>query len=156
MIVGDAKQSIYRGRGSRAEKFVSLMEHCERNDSPSLTLPSLKGRTEHIRLNENWRSATSIVEFNNDLFSSILEGKDFSNDLYKNTYKDSTQSPRSLKEGRIHLRLLESDHSITELNALDMLVKDIRSAQDREWCLSDMAILVRTKKQKYPMRLKII
>jgi len=28
-----------------------------------------------------------------------------------------------------------------------MLVKDIRSAQDREWCLSDMAILVRTKKQ---------
>ena len=147
MIVGDAKQSIYRWRGSRAEKFLSLMEHCGRNDSPSLNLPSLKGRTEHIRLNENWRSAKSIVEFNNDLFSSILEAKDFSNDLYKNTYKDSTQIPRRLKEGRIHLRLLENDHSIIELNALDMLVKDIRSAQDREWCLSDMAILVRTKKQ---------
>ena len=147
MIVGDAKQSIYRWRGSRAEKFLSLIERCERNEAPNAFLPSLKGRTEHIRLNENWRSAIGIVEFNNHLFSGILGTKDFSNDLYESAYKESIQSPMGLKNGRIHVRLIESEHSIIQLDTLEMLVKDIRSAQGRKWSYSDMAILVRTKKQ---------
>ncbi|NNF02674.1 MAG: UvrD-helicase domain-containing protein, partial [Bacteroidia bacterium] len=59
MIVGDAKQSIYRWRGGN----MDLLNHTVQND-----LSPFKKIIELENLNTNYRSSRDIVEFNNSFF----------------------------------------------------------------------------------------
>lgn len=148
MIVGDAKQSIYRWRGSNAEEFLNLISKSELKSTPSNYLPSLEGRTEHIKLSENWRSRRNIVEFNNDLFVGIAQAKEFPSEIHGKAYLDSYQKPKGPNGGRIHARISPVVYGPDKLsNQLEMLVRDINIALQENWLLSDMAILVRTKKE---------
>lgn len=62
MVVGDAKQSIYRWRGGD----INLLTGKIKND-----LVHFKSITQEKNLNTNYRSRRDIVSFNNDFFSSI-------------------------------------------------------------------------------------
>lgn len=148
MIVGDAKQSIYRWRGSDAEEFLKLVETSELKIAPNINIPSLDGRTEHIALSDNWRSRTNIVEFNNYLFSGIAESGEFPRPTHTKAYQESRQNPKGLIGGRIDIRIFPVVNGPDKLsNQLNTLVQDIKSAQKESWTLGEMAILVRTKKE---------
>lgn len=58
LIVGDAKQSIYRFRNADSRLIGSLEKEFE-------------GSTEHKPLNTNWRSCPEIVHFNNELYPKL-------------------------------------------------------------------------------------
>src|SRR5690606_5538995 len=69
-IVGDAKQSIYRFRGGKAEQFIGLYNK-EKPFSIEQTVTNLP---------YNYRSATNIVDFNNSFFKHV--SSIFTNSLY--------------------------------------------------------------------------
>ena len=59
VLVGDAKQSIYRWRGWHPEQFIALAN----KEVPFTIAPEVES------LQKNFRSLTKIVSFNNDFFS---------------------------------------------------------------------------------------
>lgn len=105
LIVGDAKQSIYRFNNGLAEQFVSLPKLYNPEDNPELSLISkqFESNGEKISLKNNFRSAPQIVAFNNALFENLAgslssEKKDF--------YSDLRQDAKSNKQGYIRIETL--------------------------------------------------
>lgn len=156
LIVGDGKQSIYRWRGSDAESFLTMQTQAERNAPPTSALPSLDGRTEHIALQENWRSRKHIVHFNNALFADLAEQGVLPRELHAATYAAVAQSPRGKDGGRIEARLFAKEKVEDQWpKILETLVVDLTRAKAAEWAWKDMAILVRDKRQGRAIALRL-
>jgi len=67
LIVGDAKQSIYRFNNGLAEQFVSLPAIYNPENDPQIAYKSTRLASRGLKrvLDSNYRSAKEIVEFNN-------------------------------------------------------------------------------------------
>ncbi|MDO5105426.1 exodeoxyribonuclease V subunit beta [Capnocytophaga sp.] len=89
LLVGDAKQSIYRWRGGKAEQFISLYSG---DENPFL----IEGRV--VDLEENYRSLPSIIQFNNLFFRFISEK--FKSETYRELYKNAAQNFPEIKKGK--------------------------------------------------------
>ena len=114
LIVGDAKQSIYRFNNGLAEQFVSL---------PRIFNPEKDAKIERIsnffkeqgikeNLGNNFRSAKEIVTFNNELFELL---KQLLNDYHKDFYDSIKQEVVSDLEGFVRLISMESDPNLDTL-----------------------------------------
>ncbi len=88
MIVGDPKQSIYRWRGGKAEQFIQLSKDHNPFNNPEKVL-------EH--LDENYRSYSQIIEFNNEFFQ-LLSGE-FEHEDYKDLYQNHSHQKSNAKTG---------------------------------------------------------
>lgn len=146
MLVGDAKQSIYRWRGGEVEQFLDL----KNNRDPSNKVQSgdklieLYERITHT-LPKNYRSKANVVAFNNDFFSlaaSRFEGVEFG-DLYSG----SSQEIHREDGGYVEIDILEYDR----INKEDYLEEQcarceaiIRDAKARGYDNRDITILVRS------------
>jgi ATP-dependent helicase/nuclease subunit A len=81
LAVGDAKQAIYRFRGGDMDQIVALHSGkldplLSAHEASEMTLERLSGLQYHLqpdRLATNWRSAESIVEFNNSFFRFMAD-----------------------------------------------------------------------------------
>ena len=62
VLVGDAKQAIYRWRGGKAEQFLRLIDG---SGNPFSLEPGREA------LPRNYRSHRPLIEFNNDFFSHL-------------------------------------------------------------------------------------
>ncbi len=67
MIVGDAKQSIYRFRNGKPEIFIDLSDEEQQKGQGNPFYP-ITGKKIY-QLEENWRSDGQIIRFNNHFFS---------------------------------------------------------------------------------------
>ncbi len=128
MIIGDAKQSIYRFRN--ADPTI-ISEKVPRDYDRSLDLHGLSGDE-----NSNYRSLPRIVEFNNTLFSIMASEETFARD-----YVSVVQKPRAKCDGGyVECR------SITDKNDLYREVPlIIKSLVKRGYPLKDICILARKK-----------
>lgn len=61
LIIGDVKQCIYRFRNSSPELLANDIDRT----------PQISSYVEHCSLEDNWRSAPAIVDFNNRLFELV-------------------------------------------------------------------------------------
>ena len=153
MVVGDAKQSIYRWRNTDWEILAEKIF----NDfiSESINTETLKN---------NWRSRKKIIDFNNSFFTVAAK---FLQDTFNNELvdTDNTQDLKKLKSnivdiyndvcqleavsgndehGYINIKFLdEADKDITGEN----LIKVLKELQDKGYRLKDIAILTRRKKE---------
>lgn len=83
LLVGDAKQSIYKFRGgevsliaSLATQDVSLVsDHFVKDSLDEQRFDYLLNQIGPKALNDNYRSATEIVEFNNRFYHSLVENE---------------------------------------------------------------------------------
>ncbi len=138
MIVGDAKQAIYRWRGGKAEQFIDLYT---KEEKPFQTDAKVNN------LPDNYRSLKTIVTFNNQFFQHLSETV-FSASKYQEIYKKSSQNIRLKEEGYVELSFLEKtdDEPIDELYCKKVL-NIIKTAEANGFSLGDICVIVRKSKE---------
>ena len=154
LIIGDAKQSIYRFRNADPSLITTVV--------PSL-FPSHKPAGLTRAENTNWRSRRRIVEFNNLFFSNLagivdslkLGELDFK-DLYSNVAQYSNHRDPS---GYVEVRFMSAELSdedksagksvadVIEENVLKEMGPLIASLQTRGVAQKDIAILTDTNEE---------
>lgn len=139
MLVGDAKQAIYRWRGGKAEQFIDLFTN---KSQPFYTKQNVEN------LPTNYRSFAEIINYNNSLFkylaSNALNNEDYSK-LYLNT---AAQNTATKHKGYVNLTFLDitKDDNKEELYAIEVL-NTINSCLEKGFDLKDICVLVRKKKE---------
>jgi len=108
LLVGDAKQAIYRWRGGKAEQFINLsIEGQSKPYNPFLIKKKLRN------LGTNFRSYSEIIDFNNKFFSHI--SKYFLKEEYQNLYKSGNSQNLNKKEGGyVQLNFIEECKNVEE------------------------------------------
>ena len=140
MIVGDAKQAIYRWRGGKAEQFIDL--YTDGN-------PFFVDKCVH-NLPANYRSLKQIVAFNNSFFKHVSSFA-FSNERHQKMYVESNQEDTIDKEGYIELSFLdlknkEEDEDKDVLHCQKVL-ETIQNARANGFELNDICIITRKSKE---------
>src|SRR5690606_23844927 len=137
MLVGDAKQAIYRWRGGKAEQFIDL--YTKRTQPFHIE--------QHIEdLPTNYRSLETIVNFNNDFFkhtSSLA----FSNRSHREIYEASRQNLHLTGEGYIELSFLEFESEDKDAIYGKKVLEAIQKAQENKFELRDICIISRKSKE---------
>jgi len=137
MLVGDAKQAIYRWRGGKAEQFLGLTK----SDNP---FPIEK---EVVRLEYNYRSFNQVIQFNNAFFN-YLSNTSFSSTDYSDLYKKANQIPVLSQEGFVNIQFLDlqKEDDVNELFP-ETVYETIHKCLVNGYNLKDICILVRKKKE---------
>ncbi|WP_296381840.1 UvrD-helicase domain-containing protein [Winogradskyella sp.] len=137
MLVGDAKQAIYRWRGGEAEQFINLYNKVEN---------PFQVEAEILTLDTNYRSAKEIVNFNNSFFE-YLGDNNFSNSDYADLFKNAKQNAFNEEDGYVNLNFLDikKEDDANELYASQVL-ETINQSQANGFSLNDICILVRKRK----------
>ena len=101
LIVGDGKQSIYRWRNANVKQFAALpfIENKDNNFLIEERAAALDRNYVGKVLNANYRSTSSIVEFNNNLFGKLSE--EVLLGTTKNIYNDQAQEIKNTGTGYI-------------------------------------------------------
>lgn len=136
-LVGDAKQSIYRWRGGKAEQFMELC----RGTNP-FTLENKK----IVVLPSNYRSARTIVNFNNDFFN--FSAAWLENGAHKALFENSAQEPTSEEEGYVNISFVEAENVEEEMEAYPQRVLEIlRNLEAENIPRNNVCILTRKRKE---------
>ncbi|TVZ26369.1 ATP-dependent exoDNAse (exonuclease V) beta subunit [Gillisia sp. Hel_I_86] len=137
-LVGDAKQSIYRFRGGKAEQFIDLC----------MAENPFQVKKEVIDLPSNYRSAKEVVEFNNSFFQYI--SNKFESDTYKSLFLKSAQEPIKQVGGYVNISFLKAKKKEEELELHPIKsLEIIKDLDEQGVSRSDICILTRTRKESF-------
>jgi ATP-dependent exoDNAse (exonuclease V) beta subunit len=151
MLVGDAKQAIYRFRNGEVELFSSLPKLYPKaeTDREIAAEKFLKSHYKEVILGLNYRSDKVIVNFNNSFFKTIYKGLQGRN---KKVYEGHHQRVKEEKEnentGYVKIELIEAEK--TE-NYREIRLKNIRNNIEelKSKGYQDKDICVLTNQNKY-------
>ena len=136
MIVGDAKQSIYRFRGGDLQLFVDLFKGVEASNK-------IAGRELYqrkvINMGANYRSRPGVVDFNNRLFARI--SADLPDEDYRNIYAQGEQEPAREGKAYLSLNLLGPDPKKEDYH--QAALERIQDLLSRGFRQRDICLLVR-------------
>jgi len=150
LIVGDAKQAIYRFRNGLVEQFAALPKIYNPENSPELARKSSYFEEMSISktLKDNYRSKKEIVEFNNALFGIL---KDSLSENYQDYYnsEDLVQTPKGSSGGFVHFKIVNTkeDESSKEEISLEFLDAVIEQVINDDYSYGDICLLSRNKKE---------
>lgn len=144
LIVGDAKQAIYRWRGGDVKQFIDL--------------PAIKGdfidlhninRTFEFgglldNLSNNYRSYKNIILFNNWLFKNYAELSESEN--IKAIYEGVAQDIIKKEEGLVSYKILEGGKEEIQPLKIDLTIQYINECLEDGFAYGDIAILVKTNR----------
>lgn len=153
LIVGDAKQSIYRWRGGDVEQFTQLpkLPNPQNDLLTSQRENMLTHAYREIPLNTNYRSGKNIVDFNNSLFQFIVEKNwlpPSQQAVYQLHHQDITNANTKLSSVEIHLIELEKGIKADETKELyrKRTLEIIEQCIENGFDYKDIAILARKNK----------
>lgn len=147
LIIGDAKQSIYRFRNADPSLITHVVPQAFRRHHAAGM-----GKEE----NTNWRSDRRIVEFNNFFFKSLVEKiaeKSYGIVDFRNLYENVVQFPSHRKdEGYVEIRFLSrlsptDDKGEDETTPYDEIGPLISSLIERGYHCRDIVLLVDNHKK---------
>ncbi len=143
LLVGDAKQSIYRWRGGKTEQFIALAtQGKDKENNPFYLEKEVKN------LDTNYRSFNTVIDFNNAFFTHIAQY--FENETHKQLFLDTVnQKVTASKEGGyVQVSFVEKQEE-DEDNYQPYLAKieSIISNLDIKFNKNDVCILVRKNKE---------
>ena len=151
MIVGDAKQSIYRFRGGEVEQIINLPMIYKRpdNDFGRSCEEQFISSAKKMTLGTNYRSSKNVIKFNNTFFRFAC--KDVrpyvSTDYIQDVYKDVEQVYNPNKQGGfVSVEVFSGDLTGSEyrdkVNA--SMLKQIQALNRQGVDYKDITILVRS------------
>ncbi len=138
LLVGDAKQAIYRWRGGRAEQFIDLSTE---GNNPFLIEKTVNN------LDTNYRSYSEVINFNNQFFTHISQY--FQNDIYQNLYQTGNDQKTHTKEGGfVQLNFVPECANVEERDEVfpEKIYNTILDL-DKQFDRNEICILVRKKTQ---------
>ena len=138
LLVGDAKQSIYRWRGGLPEQFIALYNQ----ENPFSVEDKLIENLE-----TNFRSKKEIIEFNNSFFSRLAGC--FNDELHNELYTIGNRQQSTDKAGGfVQLEFLQAVTKDELASAYgEKVVGTIADLRNRKFSFSDICILTRTKQE---------
>lgn len=158
LLVGDAKQAIYRFRSGEVEQIINLPKIYKRNKKEFFDECeyNFKSQFSEYSLDTNYRSKKNIINFNNSFFKNAK--LQLNNEDYKSVYtKNMEQEYRDKKdyEGYVKTEIFKSEYFIEEgKKRADVkkikesinyaMLKDINILKDKGFKYSDITILVRS------------
>ena len=138
MLVGDAKQAIYRWRGGKAEQFIELFN---KTNIPFATPQNVSN------LEANYRSFAAIVNFNNGFFDFLSQNA-FSNQIHESLYNKASQNISKEEDGYVDISFLDCDKDDDkETMYCEQVLDKIKACQEQHYTLEDICVLVRRKKE---------
>jgi ATP-dependent exoDNAse (exonuclease V) beta subunit len=149
LVVGDAKQAIYRWRNGEVEQFISLPKIYGRREG-QVHLERELTLAEHFEgksLDHNYRSRPGIVSFNNGFFrwlSRHISEKEAS--VYESV---SQQIATTAKGGQVQIEFFPPDREDIDFKDHNRkrVLEIIQETCDRGYRFEDIAILCRTNKE---------
>jgi ATP-dependent exoDNAse (exonuclease V) beta subunit len=150
LVVGDAKQAIYRWRSGDAEQFELLPKLLKDEHDPLLDSreQALINNYRNENLASNHRSSPVIVDFNNRLFTSIAP---FLPERYGAVFSHAGQeAARQGKQGMVRVEKVvkaEEDDRNYEDVIHDKILSIINELQADNFPLKDIAVLCRENKK---------
>lgn len=155
LVVGDAKQAIYRWRGGKMELIVHLFKG---NIGALINSPLIQmHQVDQFRsignylspqsLTTNYRSAKEIIDFNNRFFHSILQTHSGTFQFLPDVYEDFRQEtpPKSRSGGHIQIEFLEYEKESALM--LNRILELIQQVLQEGYSMGDIAILCRRNKE---------
>lgn len=138
LLVGDAKQSIYRWRGGNPDQFIKLYEKYNPFESAEKKVKTL---------DTNFRSFEEIIKFNNLFFNYVSQS--FTSTLHSQLYViGNNQKSTNKNGGYVSLEFLDPN-SETDKNTVyqKKTLEIIKSLIEKNYSLKDISILVRKNSQ---------
>lgn len=150
LVVGDAKQAIYRWRNGDHRQLLSLPDLVW--DDPQGLPPALQDAAVQMEdafedepILDNWRSAPEIVGFNNELYAALASGLGAGLD---SVYTGQEQHPRKEFPGAVEVEVLDAPTADERFEAVCLWMEErIRQAMADGFVPGDIALLVRTNKE---------
>ncbi len=153
MIVGDAKQSIYRFRNGKPELFIDLSNEELKKDNGNPFYPITKKKVNHLK--ENWRSDGQIIQFNNAFFS--IHKDKLTHEKYRRVYEHVKQvvpeKRKTVKEkGYIEIHFEESLSDKNEDFSFPQKMEQIiKKALERGYQYEDICFLYDANRSSEPV-----
>lgn len=145
LIVGDAKQSIYRWRGGNAQQFIDLpridVEVANLRDVNQSFLHSHEGYV----LKDNYRSSNSVIAFNNWLFPNLIS--ELGSNVMNGIYADITQNTKKEATGFVDVTIIHKEQEKEGDPSEENLLQQISDCLEDGYAYKDICILTRTNNQ---------
>ncbi len=143
LIVGDGKQSIYRWRNANVKQFIALPEIENVNDNFLVDERSdnLKRNFKEDLLNTNYRSLSTVINFNNLLFDKL--SADLLNEDHKKIYLNQTQNIKHSATGLVTINTGKVNREELEDLNFSLIKEQIKNAVESKFEYRDICIIVR-------------
>ncbi|MEE9362371.1 MAG: UvrD-helicase domain-containing protein [Cellulophaga sp.] len=137
LLVGDAKQAIYRWRGGKVEQFMDLINV---DANPFVFPPEVKN------LPTNFRSDKEIINFNNDFFNATSEF--LSSTAYEKLFVEGNMQESNSKEGGfVQISFIDEEEGSNENEVYcDKVLEIINQVIEKGFGYKDICILTRDNK----------
>jgi ATP-dependent exoDNAse (exonuclease V) beta subunit len=133
LIVGDPKQSIYRWRGGKMDLII---------DGIQKDLAFHWKNVKEVVLEDNYRSAKEIIEFNNAFFTAVAKNISLDNPLFVDVLKDVKQEIiKKDTGGFVQCKWLQKSEDDDNVHLSEVL--NIIQSLENTNKFSDIAILTR-------------
>ena len=145
LLVGDAKQSIYRWRGGQPEQFIDLSGSTSELQSIHSN-PFAIQKSLH-QLERNYRSFDEVIQFNNSFFT-FLSAK-FSNHIHQDLYEiGNKQLVNAAEGGYVRIEFLEEIENVQARDeTVPVQIEKIIRELEGDIELNEICILVSKNKQ---------
>ncbi len=148
MLVGDAKQAIYRFRNGEVGLFTQLPKLYQTEISPeSMQRESLlKEHYREVNLDTNYRSMKEVVDFNNLFFEFLKKDNQGIQDIFKG-HQQLVEEKEEKKGGYVAMDLIYSEKVADYANLrMQHFESSIELLLKQGYSQSDICVLSRTNK----------